>query len=155
MRASWSRKRRIIGKAEYLEKGKNPRFIVTSLAAEEYEKRYLYEDVYCARGEMENRIKEQQLDLFGDRASSGTMRGNNIRLWFSLAAQFLIAALRRYALSGTKLEHAQAATLRVRLFKIGAIVKLSARRIYVSLSSAFPLQDVFAAALTALRPAPS
>jgi hypothetical protein len=151
---SWSRKRRIVGKAEYSAKGANPRFVVTSLAAREYERRYVYEELYCARGEMENRIKEQQLDLFGDRASCHAFRGNEIRMWLSMAAQILIVALRRLALAGTELAQAQAGTLRVRLLKIGALVAVSVRRVYIRLSSAFPLQDLLAVALQRLRSPP-
>jgi hypothetical protein len=153
-RKSWSRSRRVVGKAEYLAKGENPRFLVTSLPASQYEKQFLYEDLYCARGEMENRIKEQQLDLFGDRASSHTFRGNEVRLWLSMAAQLLIDGLRRLALQGTELAKAQATTLRVRLFKIGALVQVSVRRVYVRLSSAFPLQDLFGVILKRLRGPP-
>ncbi len=148
---SWSRRRRVVGKAEYLSKGANPRFVVTSLPAVEYEKRYLYEELYCARGEMENRIKEQQLDLFGDRASCHTFRGNEIRLWLSMAAHLLIVGLRRLALAGTELASAQASTLRVKLFKIGALVTVSVRRVYVRLSSAFPMQELLMTALRRLR----
>lgn len=151
---SWSCNRRVIGKAEYLSKGSNPRFVVTSLPAREYEKRYMYEELYCARGEMENRIKEQQLDLFGDRASCHTFRGNEIRLWFSMAAHLLVTELRRVALVGTELARAQASTLRVKLFKIGALVTVSVRRVYIQLSSAFPRQALFAAALGRLRAPP-
>lgn len=152
---SWSRRRRVVGKAEYLPKGANPRFIVTSLPASEYEARYAYEDVYCARGEMENRIKEQQLDLYGDRASCHIFRGNAVRLWFSMAAQLLIAALRRLALQGTEFAKAQASTLRVKLFKIGALVTVSTRRVYVRLSSAYPFQDLLREAHRRLRAPPS
>lgn len=151
---SWSRSRRVVGKAEYLSKGENPRFVVTSLPPSEYEKRYLYEELYCARGEMENRIKEQQLDLFGDRASCHTFRGNEIRLWLSMAAHLLIVALRRLALAGTELARAQASTLRVKLFKIGALVTVSVRRVYVRLSSAFPMQELLVNAIEKLRAAP-
>ena len=151
---SWSCRRRVVGKAEYLPKGANPRFVVTSLPAAEYEKRYVYEELYCARGEMENRIKEQQLDLFGDRASCHTFRGNEVRLWFSMAAQLLIAALRRLALYGTELAKAQASTLRVKLLKIGALVSVSVRRVYVRLSSAYPLQQTFRQTYRRLRAPP-
>ena len=152
---TWSRRRRVIGKAEYLSKGPNPRFVVTSLSAKEYEKRFVYEELYCARGEMENRIKEQQLDLFGDRASCQSFRGNEVRLWLSMAAQLMVTALRRLALDGTELAKAQASTLRVRLLKIGALVSVSVRRVHVRLSSAFPLQDTFAKALQRLRAPPA
>jgi len=147
---SWSRARRVVGKAEYMDKGANPRFVVTSLAAREYEKRYLYEQLYCARGEMENRIKEQ-LELFADRASCHCFRANEIRLWWSMAAHLLVVVIRRYALYGTQLEKAQAPTLRTRLLKIGAVVCVSVRRVYVRMSSAFPLQKLFALVLQRLR----
>lgn len=151
---SWSRKRRVVGKAEHMSKGPNPRFVVTSLVAREFEKRYVYEDLYCARGEMENRIKEQQLDLFGDRASSHTFRGNSIRLWLSMAAHLLIVTVRNVGLRDTKLAHAQANTLRIKLFKIGALITVSVRRVYVRLSSAFPNKTIFAEALARLRAPP-
>lgn len=153
-RTSWSRKRRVVGKAEYLLRGANPRFVATSLSESEWAKRRLYEELYCARGEMENRIKEQQLDLFGDRASSHTFRGNEIRLWLSMAAHLLIVGLRRLALEGTALANAQASTLRVKLLKIGALVTVSARRVYVRMSSAYPLQKLLATALERLRGVP-
>lgn len=137
-------------KAEHLAKGANPRFVVTSLSAKEFEKRYLYEDLYCARGEMENRIKEVQLDLFGDRASCHSFRGNSLRLWFAMAAQLLVVTIRKVALVGTELARAQAGTLRHKLFKIGALVTVSVRRIYVRLSSAFPRQELLALALSRL-----
>lgn len=132
-------------------KGSNPRFVVTSLPAKEFEKRYLYEDLYCARGEMENRIKEVQLDLFGDRASCHTFRGNALRLWFAMAAQLLAVTIRRVGLVDTELEKAQAKTLRTKLFKIGALVTVSVRRIYVRLSSAFPRRKLLVLALSRLR----
>ena len=149
-RNSWTRARRVVGKAEHMDKGANPRFVVTSLLAREYEKRYLYEQLYCARGEMENRIKEQ-LDLFADRASCHSFRGNEIRLWWAMAAHLLVVVIRREALSGTQLQKAQAPTLRMRLLKIGAVVSVSVRRVYVRLSSAFPLQQLFALILQRLR----
>jgi len=147
---SWTRARRVVGKAEHMDKGANPRFVVTSLLARQYEKRYLYEQLYCARGEMENRIKEQ-LDLFADRASCHCFRANEIRLWWSMAAHLLVVVIRRYALSNTHLEKAQAPTLRTRLFKVGAVLSVSVRRVYVRLSSAFPLQQLFAQVLQRLR----
>ena len=151
---SWTRRRRVVGKAEYLAKGENPRFVVTSLPASEYERRYLYEELYCARGEMENRIKEQQLDLFGDRASCHEFRGNKVRLWLSMAAHLLVEGLRRLALEGTELAKAQASTLRVRLFKIGALMTVSVRRVQVRFSSAFPMQNLFTVILQRLRAPP-
>lgn len=147
---TWSRARRVVGKAEYMDKGSNPRFVVTSLSAQQYEKRYLYEELYCARGEMENRIKEQ-LSLFADRASCHSFRGNEIRLWWSMAAHLLVVIVRLHALRGTELQRAQATTLRTRLFKIGAVVSVSVRRVYVRLSSAFPLQKLFFLVLQRLR----
>lgn len=147
---TWTRARRVVGKAEHLDKGSNPRFVVTSLSASEFEKRYLYEDLYCARGEMENRIKEQQLDLFGDRASCHTFRGNAIRLWFSMAAHLLVVTVRRIGLVGTELANAQAETLRNKVFKIGALISVSVRRLYVRLSSAFPRKQLLTTALARL-----
>jgi len=140
---SWSRVRRVIGKAECNSHGSDIRFVVTSLKAGEYGAQEIYEKIYCARGEMENRIKEQQLDLFGIRASSHTFRANHLRVWWSMAAHLLIVKLRDYALPGTKYSSAQAATLRVRLLKIGALVEISVRRIHIRLSSAFPQQELF------------
>lgn len=147
---TWTRARRVVGKAEHLDKGSNPRFVVTSLSAREFEKQYLYEELYCARGEMENRIKEQQLDLFGDRASCHTFRGNAIRLWFSMAAHLLVVMVRTIGLAGTELANAQAETLRNKLFKIGALVSVSVRRLYVRLSSAFPRKQLLTVALARL-----
>ena len=149
-RKSWSRSRRVIAKAEYLEKGENPRFVVTSLAAESWEAAALYEKTYCARGEMENRIKEQ-LSLFADRMSTESLRANQLRLYFSSLAYVLIHALRRLGLAGTEWAQAQVHTLRLRLLKIAAEVRLSARRISVSFSNAYPWKNIFAAAWVALR----
>lgn len=154
-RDTWSAKRRVVGKAEYTAKGPNPRFVVTSLPAQHFEKRYLYEELYCARGEMENRIKEQ-LSLFGDRASCHTFRGNEQRLWWAMAAHLLIVVLREHGLKNTTMANAQAITIRTRLLKIGALVKVSVRRLYIRLSTAFPLQDIFAQVLRQLQgPAPA
>lgn len=150
-RDSWSCERRVVGKAEYIPEKENPRFVVTSLSPERWDARALYEDLYCARGEMENRIKEQQLGLFADRTSTKTLRGNQLRLWFSSLAYVILHQLRRLALAGTELARAQVSTIRTRLLKIGAIVTISVRRVYVSLSSVFPLQDVFIRALENLR----
>jgi hypothetical protein len=142
-RKSWSRYRRVIGKAEYLAKGPNPRFIVTNLPEEYAEAQELYEKVYCQRGEMENRIKEQQLDLFADRTSTRAMRSNQLRLWFSSLAYVLVSTLRRVGLKGTRLAKATCGTIRLKLFKIGALIKISVRRIMVHLAGACPYQDVF------------
>jgi hypothetical protein len=129
----------------------NPRFVVTSLAAADYDAPTLYEKIYCARGDMENRIKEQQLALFADRTSTATLRANQLRLWFSSMAYVLMAQLRRIGLADTALANAQAGTIRLRLFKIAAIVRISARRIAISFSSVYPLQRLFAAVLAQLR----
>jgi hypothetical protein len=149
-RKSWSRSRRVIAKAEYLEKGENPRFLVTSLPAESWEAAALYEKTYCARGEMENRIKEQ-LSLFADRMSTESLRANQLRLYFSSLAYVLIHALRRLGLVGTEWAQAQVHTIRLRLLKIAAEVRLSARRIWVSFSHAYPWKNIFATAWVALR----
>ena len=140
---SWACARRVIGKAEHLAKGENPRFVVTSLPTTTYEARALYEDLYCARGEMENRIKEQQLDLFADRASSSLMTANQLRLFFSTFAYVLVERLRALALQGTQLASATAGTIRLKLFKIAAHLSVSARRFYIRLCSAFPLKETF------------
>jgi len=140
---SWSRSRRVIGKAEYLQKGENPRFVVTSLSADEFDARTLYEDTYCGRGDMENRIKEQQLYLFADRTSCATMRANQLRLWFSSVAYTLMLALRRLGLKGTELAKAQCHTIRLKLLKIGAQVKITVRKVWVWLSQSYPYQQLF------------
>ena len=140
---SWSCSRRVVGKAEYLDKGENPRFVVTSLPADEVDARTLYEQSYCARGEMENRIKEQQLWLFADRTSCATMRANQSRLWFSSVAYTLMQALRRLGLKGTKLARAQCGTIRLKLLKIGAQVRVTVRKIWISLSESYPYQQLF------------
>jgi Transposase DDE domain group 1 len=143
---SWSRKRRVVAKAEWTQGGANPRFIVTSLKAPEIDGRRLYETVYCARGEMENRIKECQLDLFADRTSAATMKANQLRLWFASMAYVLLCALRRIGLTHTQLADATCGTIRLRLLKIGALVRVSCRRIKVAMSSAFPCQQEYALA---------
>jgi hypothetical protein len=132
-----------IGKAEYIPGKANPRFVVTSLSPEAHGASALYEDVYCARGDMENRIKEQQLGLFADRTSTRTMRANQLRLYFSSFAYILMHQLRIRVLAGTELEKAQVWTIRVRLLKVAAVVRQTVRRIVVSLSNTFPLQDIF------------
>jgi Transposase DDE domain group 1 len=143
-RKSWSCERRVVAKAEHLPKGANPRFIVTSLGQEIAEARELYEKIYCARGEMENRIKECQLDLFADRTSAASLRANQLRLWFASLAYVLVTALRRLALAGTELAQATAGTIRLKLLKLGALVTISVRRIKVAIASACPLKGVFA-----------
>src|SRR5579862_4194884 len=145
-RDSWSRRRRVIAKAEWTQGEANPRFVVTSLAPDENEARYLYETVYCARGEMENRIKECQMDLFADRTSTTTMRANQLRLWFASMAYVLLSALRRIALQHTQFAKATCGTIRLKLLKIGALVRVSVRRIKLAMTSACPYQQEFAAA---------
>ena len=148
---SWSRQRRVIGKAEWTQGEANPRFIVTSLSARKAAARHLYETIYCARGEMENRIKECQLDLFADRTSAATMRANQLRLWFASAAYVLLCALRRIGLAHTEFATATCATVRLKLLKIGALVRLSHRRIRIAVASACPAQEAFAMAHARLR----
>jgi hypothetical protein len=142
-RDSWSRARRVVAKAEYLAKGENPRFTTTSIAAEELVAAVLYEQHYCARGDMENRIKEQQLYMFARRTSCATMRANQLRLWFSAIAYTLLAALRRLGLKDTELVHAQCDTIRLKLLKIGALVRVTVRKVWISLSESFPYRDLF------------
>jgi len=150
-RKSWSRERRVVGKAEHLAKGSNPRFVVTSLSMEELDARALYEDTYCARGEMENRIKEQQLYLFADRTSCATMRANQLRLWLSSVAYTLLAALRQFGLQGTEMARARCDTIRLKLLKLGAVVRTTVRRVWLSLSESCPYQRVFAQVVENLR----
>jgi hypothetical protein len=152
-RTSWSRDRRVVAKAEHLAKGANPRFIVTSLPAETIAAQELYEKIYCARGEMENRIKECQLDLMADRTSAASLRANQLRLWFSSLAYVLVTALRRLALQGTELANATAGTIRLKLLKLGALVTVSVRRIKIAIATACPLKSVFAMAHERLCPA--
>lgn len=148
---SWSRERRVIGKAEWTKGEANPRFIVTSLDAAQGSAAFLYENLYCARGDMENRIKECQLDLYADRTPATTMRANQLRLWFASFAYVLVCALRRIGLAGTQLAAATCGTIRLKLLKIGAQVTMSVRRVKFALASACPLRDIFAAACTRLR----
>ena len=141
---SWSRARRVVGKAEYLIDKPNARFVVTSLSVEAFAGQTLYENEYCGRGDMENRIKEQKTFLFSDRTSTGTMHANQLRLWFSSVAYLMMSALRRLGLKGTDLEKAQCDTIRLKLFKIGARITVTARKIWISLSSSYPLANLFA-----------
>lgn len=152
---SWSRGRRVVGKAEILAKGENPRFVVTNFEVEHFDARALYEDFYCARGDMENRIKEQQQDLFADRTSTHAMASNQLRLWFSAFAHLMLSQLQALALPGTRLEKATIGTLRLRLFKIAARVKVSVRRIRFELAEGCPDQDVFAQVFKNLQAWPS
>ena len=153
-RKSWSRHRRVIGKAEYLSKGANPRFVVTNLSPRKASAKRLYEKLYCARGDMENRIKEQQLDLFADRTSTHTMRANQLRLYFSSFAYVLMHALRRLGAEGTELARAQCATLRLKLFKVAARIRITARRVWLSFSQAYPYAETFARVLANLHQEP-
>jgi Transposase DDE domain group 1 len=148
---SWSRTRRVVAKAEHLPKGANPRFVVTSLPPTAIDARTLYEDVYCARGDIENRIKEQQLDLFADRTSAATMRANQLRLWFASFAYVLLEALRRIGLRHTQFATATCGTIRLKLLKIGAQVRKSVRRVKVAMASACPYQAEYHLAYLYLR----
>lgn len=153
-RKSWSRSRRVVGKAEYLSKGPNPRFVVTNLPISRAGAKRLYEKLYCARGDMENRIKEQQLDLFADRTSAATIRANQLRLYFASFAYVLMHGLRRLGLKDTRLGSAQCITIRLKLLKIGARLKITVRRIWLSFSETYPYQDEFAQILQKLRSHP-
>jgi len=152
-RESWSRARRVIGKAEHLEKGANPRFVVTSLLSEAWEARALYEELYCARGEMENRIKEQFM-LFSDRTSTALLRSNQVRLDFSSVAYLLMEALRRLGLAGTELARAQCDTLRLKLLKIGAQIRVTVRKVWVSMAGGYPYAQLFAQVYAQLQALP-
>lgn len=143
---SWSRPRRVVAKAEWTTLGANPRFIVTSFEPRHRPARALYEDLYCARGDMENRIKECQLDLYADRTSARTMRANQLRLWFASCAYTLICALRRLGLANTRLADATCGTIRLKLLRIGAQVRVSVRRIKVAMATAYPYAEEFALA---------
>ncbi|HEX6015632.1 MAG TPA: IS1380 family transposase [Geminicoccaceae bacterium] len=148
---SWSRARRVVAKAEHLPKGPNPRFVVTSLPMHTIDARTLYDDLYCARGEVENRIKEQQLDLLADRTSAATMRANQLRLWFASFAYVLLEALRRIGLKHTQFATATCGTIRLKLLKIGAQVRKSVRRIKIAMASACPYQAEYQLAYLYLR----
>jgi Transposase DDE domain group 1 len=152
---SWSRERRVVGKAEYLPQGPNPRFVVTSLAEAERPPQGVYEVDYCSRGDTENRIKEQKRDLAAGRTSTSQLRSNQLRLWFSAVAYLLVSALRRLGLAGTALAAGQCGTIRQQLLKIGGLVRVTARRVWVSLSSAWPLQGLFARVYRTLRGLPT
>ena len=148
---SWSRRRRVIGKAEWTQGEANPRFIVTSLKPAKVMARYLYEQVYCARGDMENRIKEAQGDLFADRTSAATMRANQLRLWFASMAYALLCALRRIGLPHTQFAEATCGTIRLKFLKIGALVRISVRRVTFAMASGCPWQTEWALAHARLR----
>ena len=148
---SWSRERRVVGKAEHLAKGSNPRFVVTSLSPDESAAQPLYEREYCHRGEMENRIKEQQRMLFANRVSCSTMRANQLRLCLATVAYIVLRALRQFGLERTELATAQCDTIRVKLLKIGAVVRVTVRRVWVALSEAYPLRALFVQVWQRLR----
>jgi Transposase DDE domain group 1 len=158
-RKSWSRRRRVVAKAEWTQDEANPRFVVTTLRRDQCKAKYLYEKVYCARGDMENRIKECQLDLYADRTSTATMRANQLRLWFASMAYVMLCALRRIGLHGTRLEKATCGTIRLKLLKIGALVRASVRRIKIAMASACPTAAVWGLAAirlnAAARPPPA
>jgi hypothetical protein len=154
-RRSWSRERRVVAKAEFTSGEANPRFVVTSLKRAECKPKYLYEKLYCARGEMENRIKECQLDLYADRTSSATMRANQLRLWFASMAYVLLCALRRIALQHTPFSDASCGTIRLKLLKIGALVRISVRRIKIAMASSCPAAAAWASAAVRLNAAAS
>jgi len=152
-KGGWERERRVVAKAEHIDGKENPRFVVTSLKAEEWAAQALYEELYCARGEMENRIKEQ-FSLFADRVSSETMRANQMRMYFSAMAYVLVCGLRRLGLKGTEMEKAQAGTIRTRLLKIGAQVRVSVRRVYLAMAASYPWADLFAQVHAQLQATP-
>ena len=152
-RTSWSRPRRVVAKAEWTQGEANPRFVVTSLKRAECKPRYLYEKLYCARGDMENRIKECQLDLYADRTSAATMRANQMRLWFASMAYLLLCAMRRIALGQTKLANASCGSIRLKLLKIGALVSISVRRIKIAMASACPTAPIWGLAAVRLAAA--
>jgi hypothetical protein len=149
-KGGWARERRVVAKAEHIEGKENPRFVVTSLSAEQWAAQGLYEDLYCARGEMENRIKEQ-LSLFADRVSAETLRADQMRMYFSAMAYVLVCGLRRLGLQGTEMAQAQVSTIRTRLLKIGARVRVSVRRVYLSLAASYPWRSLFAHVHAQLR----
>ena len=152
-RRSWSRERRVVGKAEFTEDEANPRFVVTSLKRAECKPKYLYEKLYCARGDMENRIKECQLDLYADRTSTATMRANQLRLWLASFAYVLLCAVRRIGLHHTPFANASCGTIRLKLLKIGALVRVSVRRIKIAMASSCPAAEVWGCAAVRLAAA--
>jgi Transposase DDE domain group 1 len=154
-RTTWSRRRRVIAKAEFTGGEANPRFVVTSLKRTGFRPRYVYEKLYCARGEMENRIKECQLDLYADRTSTATMRANQLRLWFASMAYVLLCALRRIGLQHTPFSEASCGTIRLKLLKIGALVRISVRRIKIAMASGCPAAQAWGTAAVRLNAAAS
>jgi len=152
---SWSRSRRVVSKVEYELKGTNIRFVVTSLPTNKIPPGKLYTQKYCKRGEMENRFKEQQLELFSDRTSTHTFAGNQLRLWFSSIAYVLMNALREKCLSKTELHNAQVGTIRTKLLKLGALITVSARRVLIAITNSCPYKYIFAAAYRCLKMLPN
>ncbi len=146
----WNRERRVVAKAEHIDGKENPRFVVTSLSSEQWPAQALYEELYCARGDMENRIKEQ-FSLFADRVSAETMRANQLRLYFSVMAYVLISGLRRLGLKATEFAQAQVSTIRIKLLKIGAQVRISVRKVWISMASSYPWQSVYQQVWSNLR----
>lgn len=146
---SWSHARRVVAKAEHIDGKENPRYVVTSVAAQQWPAQQLYEQLYCARGDMENRIKEQ-FSLFADRVSAETMRANQLRMYFSAVAYVLLSGLRRLGLKSTEIATAQAASIRLRLLRVGALVRISVRRVFLSLPRSYPWPDLFAQVHSAL-----
>ena len=141
-KGGWDRPRRVAAKAEHIDGKENPRFVVTSLRSEEWPAQALYEKLYCARGDMENRIKEQ-FSLFADRVSTETMRANQMRLYWSTMAYVLMSGLRRLGLKATELAGAQVSTIRTKLLKIGAQIRVTVRKVWVSMASSYPYQNLY------------
>ena len=150
LKGMWNKNRRVVAKAEHINGKSNPRFIVTSLEAERWEKQKLYEELYCGRGDMENRIKEQFV-LFADRVSVSTMRGNQLRLYLSVIAYTLMNGLRRVGLKATTMATAQVGTIRLKLLKIGAMIQVTVRKVWVRMASSYPYQALFSQVLQQLR----
>ena len=149
-KSGWDRTRRVAAKAEHIDGKENPRFVVTSLTSEKWPARALYEELYCARGDMENRIKEQ-FSLFADRVSAETMRANQLRLYLSAVAYILVSGLRRLGLKATALAEAQVSTIRTKLLKIGAQIRVTVRKVWISMASSYPWQDLYQQVWTNLR----
>jgi hypothetical protein len=149
-KGGWDRERRVSAKAEHIDGKENPRFVVTSLAAGQWPAQVLYEELYCARGDMENRIKEQ-FALFADRVSAETMRANQLRLYLATMAYMLVSGLRRLGLKATTLAQAQVSTIRTKLLKIGAQIRVTVRKVWVSMASSYPWQDLYQQVWTNLR----
>jgi hypothetical protein len=149
-KGGWDCERRVVAKAEHIDGKEDPRFVVTSLTSERWAAQELYEELYCERGDMENRIKEQ-FSLFADRVSAETMRANQMRLYLSAAAYILVTGLRRVGLKGTELAQAQVSTIRTRLLKIGAQIRVSVRKVWVSMASSYPWQGLYQQVWTNLR----